>query len=322
MVNSAGTYTYMTDINGVDQGSAYHLTGPHQGPITTPWMNLTASNGYFHLRFRSDGSAVNCNGGTNNCTGIQFEGYEYRQYQSGVTPVWTALRFPGQYFDAETELHENWNRFYDPSIGRYLAPEPLWQTGSAIASSAGAGRSTPVYAYAGNNPVMNADPNGRASAGPNDVLLEFSQAFGNTMPEIGDYLAGFGAALGGFVVSAQAYAAAVGSAVTVGTVTVTGAVVGIVIPGNLFQDCSSGCGELPPNYMEARSKQGSKPKDCPPGTIPIDETGLSRDDVHGIKEGISAGPRDWTGISPDGHVIGSDGQGNAVDHGPMGDYLP
>ena len=27
------------------------------------------------------------------------------------------LRFPGQYFDEETGLHYNWNRFYDPETG-------------------------------------------------------------------------------------------------------------------------------------------------------------------------------------------------------------
>jgi uncharacterized protein RhaS with RHS repeats len=27
------------------------------------------------------------------------------------------LRFPGQYFDAETGLHYNWHRYYDPETG-------------------------------------------------------------------------------------------------------------------------------------------------------------------------------------------------------------
>ncbi|HTU62562.1 MAG TPA: RHS repeat-associated core domain-containing protein, partial [Polyangiales bacterium] len=31
-----------------------------------------------------------------------------------------ALRFPGHFYDAETELHYNRFRYYDPSIGRYL----------------------------------------------------------------------------------------------------------------------------------------------------------------------------------------------------------
>ncbi|MBB5906806.1 RHS repeat-associated core domain-containing protein [Actinoalloteichus hymeniacidonis] len=35
------------------------------------------------------------------------------------------LRFPGQYHDAETGLHYNRNRYYDPATGRYLTPDPL-----------------------------------------------------------------------------------------------------------------------------------------------------------------------------------------------------
>jgi RHS repeat-associated protein len=35
------------------------------------------------------------------------------------------LRFPGQYFDAETGLHYNLHRFYDPELAGYLSPDPL-----------------------------------------------------------------------------------------------------------------------------------------------------------------------------------------------------
>jgi RHS repeat-associated protein len=37
----------------------------------------------------------------------------------------TALRFPGQYFDPETGLHYNCQRYYDPASGSYLSPDPL-----------------------------------------------------------------------------------------------------------------------------------------------------------------------------------------------------
>ncbi|MFG2649846.1 DUF6531 domain-containing protein [Streptomyces sp. NPDC048436] len=35
------------------------------------------------------------------------------------------LRFPGQYYDAETGLHYNHYRYYDPSTARYHSPDPL-----------------------------------------------------------------------------------------------------------------------------------------------------------------------------------------------------
>ena len=35
------------------------------------------------------------------------------------------LRFPGQWFQAEAGLHQNWMRDYDPTTGRYLQADPL-----------------------------------------------------------------------------------------------------------------------------------------------------------------------------------------------------
>ena len=35
------------------------------------------------------------------------------------------LRFPGQWFQAEAGLHQNWMRDYDPATGRYLQADPL-----------------------------------------------------------------------------------------------------------------------------------------------------------------------------------------------------
>ena len=39
------------------------------------------------------------------------------------TPV--TARFPGQWFQSETGLHQNWMRDYDPTTGRYMQADPL-----------------------------------------------------------------------------------------------------------------------------------------------------------------------------------------------------
>jgi len=70
----------------------------------------------------------------------------------------------------------------------------------------------------------------------------------------------------------------------------------------------------------------SKPTNCPPGTVPIDEAkkkfGLDKDKIHGIKSGVNAKPRTWTGIDPNGNVWTGGPGGIGENHGPFGDYLP
>jgi RHS repeat-associated protein len=61
-------------------------------------------------------------------------------------------------------------RFYDPSLARWTQEDPL----AAVASRQDANR----YAYAGGNPVMNADPSGLFSLGL-DVDLELGSVHAN-----------------------------------------------------------------------------------------------------------------------------------------------
>lgn len=66
------------------------------------------------------------------------------------------LRFPGQYFDQETGVSQNWMRTYDASSGRYLESDPL---GSV------AGENT--YAYVGGKPSSLSDLMGLMGGGGN-----------------------------------------------------------------------------------------------------------------------------------------------------------
>ena len=68
---------------------------------------------------------------------------------SSASTVTYNLRLPGQYFDQETGLHQNWLRYYDPQAGRYIQYDPLGLAGSLNG-----------YAYVEADPVNNFDPHG------------------------------------------------------------------------------------------------------------------------------------------------------------------
>jgi RHS repeat-associated protein len=56
------------------------------------------------------------------------------------------LRFPGQYYDAETGLHYNYFRDYDPSVGRYVESDPIGLKGGLNS-----------YGYVEANPLSSSD---------------------------------------------------------------------------------------------------------------------------------------------------------------------
>ncbi|MGH6777758.1 MAG: RHS repeat-associated core domain-containing protein [Bradyrhizobium sp.] len=66
----------------------------------------------------------------------------------------------------------------------------------------------------------------------------------------------------------------------------------------------------------------SAPTNAPPGTRPIDKWGIPRGDIHDIKgpKGLQAGPTDWVGVTPEGNVITTGPNGEAVNNGHVDDY--
>ncbi len=62
------------------------------------------------------------------------------------------LRFPGQWYQDESGLFQNWMRDYDPTTGRYMQADPLGLVDGAS-----------VYGYARQNPGRYTDPRGEDS---------------------------------------------------------------------------------------------------------------------------------------------------------------
>jgi len=63
-----------------------------------------------------------------------------------VDTVENNFRLPGQYYDAETGLHYNMNRYYDPDTGRYITADPIGLDGGIN-----------LFAYVGGDPVNTID---------------------------------------------------------------------------------------------------------------------------------------------------------------------
>ena len=64
------------------------------------------------------------------------------------------FRYRGYYYDSETDLYFLQTRYYDPVVGRFISRDSIEYADPEIICGLN------LYAYCGNNPVMNVDPSG------------------------------------------------------------------------------------------------------------------------------------------------------------------
>lgn len=98
-------------------------------------------------------------------------GYDYASRITSVTDTGTTaaaqnpgslgtfkynLRFPGQYYQAETGLNQNYFRDYDPRPGRYIESDSIGLGSGSVST----------YAYVGGNPASYRDELGQYGGDP------------------------------------------------------------------------------------------------------------------------------------------------------------
>lgn len=114
-------------------------------------------NYYYHFNGHGDVTKIT------NQSGSVVASYEYDAWGnitslSGSFAGSQPFRYAGYLYDPETGLYYLINRYYDPSIGRFISKDPLF---SSPPDSLGGN----PYLYVRNNPVNRTDPDGLGPTG-------------------------------------------------------------------------------------------------------------------------------------------------------------
>jgi RHS repeat-associated protein len=109
---------------------------------------------YFVAQHPMGGSVAGLIRASDNLVASQFAYDAFGKTTGGSDPVGMPLRFAGRQWLPATQLYYHRNRWYDPSLGRFISEDPIGIDGGIN-----------LYTYAGNDPVNGRDPFGLCKKG-------------------------------------------------------------------------------------------------------------------------------------------------------------
>jgi RHS repeat-associated protein len=156
--DNGGRLIAETDNNGNVQAQYVYLNGQPIAKIESGSVNYIHTD---HL-----GTPVLMT----DSTGLKIWEIESKPFgdDAGITGVANLnVRFPGQYYDAETGLHYNYFRDYSPMLGRYVEADPIGLRGGLN-----------FYSYSNNSAINWTDPWGLwVTSGHNMIIDRFVEEF-------------------------------------------------------------------------------------------------------------------------------------------------
>ncbi len=89
--------------------------------------------------------------------------------------IYNPFRYRGYYLDTETGIYYLNARYYNPYWCRFISPDPVIDTGSAVGCN--------LFAYCGNDPVNYQDPSGLLKEGLSEEQLDMIREIGRICNE-------------------------------------------------------------------------------------------------------------------------------------------